>query len=576
MRKGAFLSALLASLLLLAATPAFAAPGDALVTNGSPPGPFSQNKQNEPAVAIDANHPNVVVAGVNDNIDMELCNAGTDNTCPFTPGVGVSGVNFSFDSGHTWTQPTYTGLTARLCNGVVGNSDPPCTPQVGPIGTLPWYYEAGLSSGGDPAVAFGPRPDAAGNFSWANGSRLYYANLAGHVPGHVGFKGVEANVVSRSDDVVAAAAGDKNAWMRPVIVSRQSNTTFSDKEQIWADNVSSSPFFGTAYLCWTSFRSNSRGQAFPAPAMVAVSRDGGDTWSLKQISPAGVTPVTQQVPFDGCTVRTDSRGRAYVFAVGPQPGASTSYELMVTSDNGGKTWSRPRPVSGPVTQPGAIDPVQGRPVIDGIAGARSDLAPAPSVDIANGAPTGAGATDRMVLTYVSGALPQPHAYFSESADHGTTWATPRTLEVGTDRPIFVAPTIAPDGTTTYVVYNAFTTPFRTNTTDPRKLIGVELRAPVSGSTGTFSQVYRSPGGDPRGSSTNALTAEFLGDYVYAAATRTYAVAVFNDARRAADCPAIDAYRAALQAGAAATGPAVQQQCPLAFGNSDIFSYTTAN
>ncbi len=37
---------------------------DMLVTIGSPPTPFSQNKQNEPAVAIDANHPNVLVAGV--------------------------------------------------------------------------------------------------------------------------------------------------------------------------------------------------------------------------------------------------------------------------------------------------------------------------------------------------------------------------------------------------------------------------------------------------------------------------------------------------------------------------------
>src|SRR5207248_469153 len=218
--------AVLPTALLLAfasSLPASAASGDTLVTKGSPPAPFSQNKQNEPALAVDANHPNVLVAGANDEIDMEACNAGDDTTCPFTPGVGVSGVYFSFDSGTTWTQPTYQGLTARGCLGVVGNSDPACTPTQGPIGTLPKYFENGLVSDGDPALAFGPKPDANGHFAWANGSRLYYGNLTSNlsaIRSEEAFKGFEAIAVSRTDNVTAAAASDATVWQAPVIVSK--------------------------------------------------------------------------------------------------------------------------------------------------------------------------------------------------------------------------------------------------------------------------------------------------------------------------------------------------------------------
>jgi hypothetical protein len=593
MRKLLTLPVIAALVLSVAAISGSAAIGsDALVNTGSTPAPFSQNKQNEPALAVDANHPNILVAGANDNIDMEACNAGDDRTCPFTTGVGVSGVYFSFDSGNHWTQPTYTGLTARGCQGVVGNTDPGCTPSFGSIGTVPWYYENGLVSDGDPAVAFGPRLGSNGKFDWSNGSRLYYANLTSNVGAtqdEATFKGFEAIAVARTDNVQSAAAGNKNAWCvgpppagcAPVVISRQSGTTFSDKEQVWADNASSSPFFGNVYVCWAAFLGQEISpNAAPAPLQVAVSRDGGDTWEQHQVSAAANNG--ERNPTDGCTIRTDSNGNAYVFGVGTASSQGhQAFELMSVSTNGGHNWSRPEPVAGPVTQPGVRDANTGRPVIDGLAGARSDLAPAPSVDISNGAPTGADATNRIVMTYVSGELAQPHVYFTESTDPShTSWSAPRAIELSGDRGYYTAPSISPNGTDVYVVYNAFTTPYQPTTATPRTLVGVVLHATSTASPGTptggFTQMHRGAPGDPRGSSQNNLVAEFLGDYVYAVATRTYGAAVWNDTRAAADCPAIDAWRQALETGdTSVPRPAPQQNCAPNFGNSDIFAFTSA-
>jgi hypothetical protein len=68
--------------------------------------------------------------------------------------------------------------------------------HVGPIGTLPKFYENGLVSDGDPSASFGPRPYTNGAFSWQNGSRPYYASLASNLPGEQAFHGFEAITVS--------------------------------------------------------------------------------------------------------------------------------------------------------------------------------------------------------------------------------------------------------------------------------------------------------------------------------------------------------------------------------------------
>ncbi len=185
------------------------------------------------------------------------------------------------------------------------------------------------------------------------------------------------------------------------------------------------------------------------------------------------------------------------------------------------------------------------------------------MDIANGAPTGTDATNRIVLTWADGApgLNHEQLLLMTSTDGGASFAGPAAvpLTLG-DRPYYTAPAISPNGTDVYITYNAFTTPYRDDTTSPRGLVGAILHADVTGGTiGAFGILARGAVGDPRASSQNDLTAEFLGDYVYTAATRAGAVGVWNDVRNGADCPALDAWRLSLRTGTSVAKPAPLRQ-----------------
>src|SRR4029453_17103826 len=140
--------------------------------------------------------------------------------------------------------------------------------------------------------------------------------------------------------------------------------------------------------------------------------------------------------------------------------------------------------------------------------------------IANGAPTGAGATNQIVTAWADGrrGVNNEDVLFTTSTTGGNpgTWSPPRPLQTPGDRGRYAGPAISPTGGDVWVVYNAFTTPFRNDTTSPRGLVGVVMHASISsGTVGAFSQVHRGVPGDPRASSQNNLVIEFLGDYVYA-------------------------------------------------------------
>jgi hypothetical protein len=589
-------AAALGALALVAGVAAATPSGsDTLVTVGSPSTPFPQNKQNEPAVAVNPIDPTIAAAGVNEEIDLEACNNRSDVTCPFTIGVGTSGIYFSDTSGSSWIQPTYAGFTARDCLGLVGTSSGPadnCDPHPGPIGTLPLYYENGLVSDGDPAVGFGPQRGSNGKFSWSNGWRLYYANLTSNFSAdrsEFAFKGFEAIGVSRLDsqDYAAAKAGVNTAWKSPVIVTKQNAALFSDHEMVAVDDAAdTSKFFGNVYICNAAFRSQEI-VGLPEPIVLNSSSDGGDTWRTRQVSPA-VNNNTISGRQD-CAVNTDSKGTVYVVWDGFDPLTKTLAIYMIRSFDGGNSFVRPAQIVTHIDETGIRDPVSGDLTNDGVAGARDGSFP--TMDVANGAPTGAGASDEIVLTWSNGPTPSDthpgpneQARVMWSKNQGRSWTEAGVASLPGDRPDFPAIAISPDGTDAYITYMSFLQPWQSDNTAPRLFQGVVRHADVapSGAIGAWSDIQRAPTGDARGSSANALIDEFLGDYNYAFATNDFVTAVWNDARNAADCPAIDAYRDDIANGTAAgastdpTRPAPKQNCPATFGNTDIFGGSYAD
>src|SRR5437899_7904896 len=153
---------------------------------------FPTNKQNEPTVALapDGAH---AIAGSNDEQKQPPCGPGPvrgatapANDCSFFPGVSTSGVYTSND-GASWTNR----------------------------GLLPGYSNTGgsLVSDGDPVIVFGPKPASGAGFSFANGARAYYANLASFAPGAAsGNQAPELLAVSRSDN-------DGLNWTDPVVAA---------------------------------------------------------------------------------------------------------------------------------------------------------------------------------------------------------------------------------------------------------------------------------------------------------------------------------------------------------------------
>lgn len=494
---------------------------------------FPTNKQNEPTITIapDGIH---AIAGANDEQKQPACGApprtGGPTDCSFFPGVGTTPVYVSSDAGATWTNlgmlPGYTDT---------GSSVAPTA------GRLPTSAAPGtLVSDGDPVVVFGPKPGANGRFSWANGVRAYYANLAAYSSSATtGQQAPELLAVSISDTFGAT-------WYDPIVAVNGHGYIFNDKEAIWADRNDRSPYFGRVYITWTQFRDPS-GAA--EPIMFASSADGGLTWSApNQLS------IAQNYAFggrQGSVVRSGPDGTVYVLWEDSDLGGYK--HVLQSSSDGGNTWSKTMTIAYTTDIAAAIPG----------ANFRTDSFASAGVDPVSGA---------LYAAWSSAASGSGRIVVSRSTDHGQTWTAPVTVSTAREGYAFYQGLdVAPNGRID-IGYQALVAKDPTTFGTGNAAIDSYY---VSSSDGgqTWSRPLRvsSASSDPAASSQNNLRLQFWGDYSTVASTNATALFIYTDSRNGVGCPAVDAYQHGLDgSGPSVAKPAPGNVCPGQFGNSDAY------
>src|SRR5438876_4555306 len=198
--------------------------------------------QNEPAIAVNPNNPNQIVAASNDYVTRTwTCSVGTTPCSAL--GDGYSGTYFSNDGGNTWccvaTDPTHSGTLIPGVEHLVGGQ-----------------YDAG----GDPALAF----DSQG--------RVFYAGL--------GFNRASAPNTVAVNTGTFDGSGNLT-WSAPTFINQTTSPAIlNDKEWIAADSHASSPFRDRVYVSFTRYVFNPHnGSYVQSPIFFAYSTDHGATFS---------------------------------------------------------------------------------------------------------------------------------------------------------------------------------------------------------------------------------------------------------------------------------------------------------
>lgn len=481
---------------------------------------FPRNKQNESPMAVNPTNSSNIITGANDESEEPFCTPATggSSNCPFASLVDVSGVYVTGNSGTTWHN------------------------QI-----LHWVSTLGLESDGDPVVAFGPKLTG-GVFSFGTAphksARAYFGSLAG--------------CRCNSQELLAVANSDDNGttWSAPVLATTRTNPVdFNDKIAIWVDANPSSPFFGNVYVSWTLFIGNPTGNfgenfAFsPEPIMLARSTDGGLTFS----KPVQLTQASNNNAVggrQGSVIRTGPDGAVYVL----WDGAFTmkSAILGAKSTDGGVSFSNPFLVAFKNDVP---SPFPG-------ASFRTNSFPMADID------QNSGNIFVVWTDYTSG---HAVAKMVISSNGGNTWTGPPYLTVADVKgrsAFYPAVAVKPDdGLQVFVGFNTITD--KTAGTAPGVgVVTTQAYFVIVDNTGShLAGPTPIPGsGDPDASSTNGLTAQFIGDYDGASASSIAGWFSWTDSRNGVACSNLDTWRADTST----TKPNIYDKCSANFGNTDIF------
>jgi len=465
MRRTSLILATAMTATIAAAAPAGAATSLVTVSGPSPyagcsdvgqPGTVYTNAEVEPSVAV---NPATVGTGRVNVI-------GTWQQDRWSNG-GARGLvaGFSNDGGATW------GETSLPFSGCAPN------PILDPFTGTPFNRAS------DPWVSIGPDGTA-------------YT---------VGLLATNSTVSGNNDTAVATvtSANGGRAWDNPRIIKADQGTSpvfeftqfFNDKESITADSVHA----GTAYIVWDRLVAPShspdadlRAHAFRGPTWFSKTTDGGKTWT-------GTRPVFdpgQNSQTIGNLVVVDPRtGTLYDFFELFQTTGSPKFTprgssvSLITSTDGGDTWSGPSVVSAQQTVDD-VDPNTGAPIrtAEGI--------PSVAIDAATGQLYVVWEDAR----FTSGTVNQ--AVISTSTDGGRTWSAPAPVSTATGRPAFT-PTVAVGGDgTVAVTYYDFRNLAAGNTTTLPTDVWLK-KAPRGGAFGPDSHLA---------GSFNMLAAPFAGGF----------------------------------------------------------------